>query len=258
VRIEDIDTPRVVCGADILILQQLHSLGMFWDDEVLYQSSRHAAYQDAFDHLLALKLIYPCGCSRREIADSVLGRHHELTDGERPYPGTCRLGLPPGRLAKSWRIRVQAGPQTFMDRFCGQQTQCLEQQVGDFVIRRADGLWAYQLAVVVDDGHQGITDIVRGQDLLSSTVRQQFLAQCLGLPAPRTLHVPVITDERGLKLSKQNGAAPVPRDKPLEVLQAAWVRLGFEPLVADTLEAFWPQALAHWDTRFHPGRLAPC
>jgi glutamyl-Q tRNA(Asp) synthetase len=145
-----------------------------------------------------------------------------------------------------------------MDRFCGQQTQCLEQQVGDFVIRRADGLWAYQLAVVVDDGHQGITDIVRGQDLLSSTVRQQFLAQCLGLPAPRTLHVPVITDERGLKLSKQNGAAPVPRDKPLEVLQAAWVRLGFEPLVADTLEAFWPQALAHWDTRFHPGRLAPC
>ena len=195
VRIEDLDTPRTVQGADQVILQQLEGLGMRWDREVVYQSHRLDLYQSAFDTLRAAGHVYPCGCTRREIADSVLRLTDPVAEHERPYPGTCRQGLATGRRALSWRLRVPEGVVEFADRWLGVQQQDVARAVGDFVLRRADGIWAYQLAVVVDDAAQGVTDIVRGKDLLSSTARQQLLAGLLKVPVPRVLHVPVVTDD---------------------------------------------------------------
>ena len=251
VRIEDIDTPRSVAGADKLILQQLSALGMTWDGDVWYQSERLAAYEHAFETLQAKGLVYPCGCTRREIADSVLAAHGRLPDGERPYPGTCRDGLAPGRKPKSWRFRVLPDTVRFHDRWCGDQAQCVAEQVGDFVVRRADGIWAYQLAVVVDDAEQGITDIVRGQDLLSSTARQRALAQALELPTPSVMHLPLVTDGQGLKLSKQNGAPAIDTNNPLKTLISAWQYLGLGDLSASNLEQFWREATARWAGHFY-------
>lgn len=257
VRIEDIDTPRTVAGADLVILQQLNALGMAWDGEIWYQSQRLNAYQAAFERLLAKGAVYPCACTRREIADSVLALHGEFPEGERPYPGTCRNGVKAGRNAKAWRFRVASGINRFTDRWCGPQSQDVEHQVGDFVIRRADGIWAYQLAVVVDDADQHITDIVRGQDLLSSTGRQHLLAQALDIVAPTVMHIPLVVDDRGLKLSKQNGAQAIDVANPLKTLLSAWQHLGLGELVVNTLEDFWRDATAHWAKRFFSGRLAP-
>lgn len=252
VRIEDVDAPRTVAGADRIILQQLTELGMHWDGEIWYQSDRHIAYEAAFNQLKAQGLVYPCGCTRREIADSVLAAHGEFPDGERPYPGTCRDGLKPGRSAKSWRFRVPAGMVRFTDRWCGPQSQDVAHQVGDFVVKRADGLWAYQLAVVVDDADQGVTDIVRGQDLLSSTARQQLLAQALDITPPAVMHIPLVVDERGLKLSKQNGAPAIDTANPLKTLLSAWEHLALGELSVSTLDGFWAQATARWAGRFYP------
>ena len=221
-RIEDLDTPRVVTGATDIILQQLYTLGMYWDGEVLHQSRRLNIYQAAFDTLLSLNSIYPCGCTRREIADSVSGTLESQLYGERPYPGTCRHGLPEGRQGLSWRFRVPEGVIAFKDRWLGRMEQNVGQAVGDFVIRRADGIWAYQLAVVVDDAAQGVTDVVRGEDLLSSTARQQVLASTLGYSVPSVLHIPLVMDKSGLKLSKQNNAAPLDLTRPMEILQKSW------------------------------------
>jgi len=161
-RIEDVDTPRVAPGADQIIMQQLQALGMRWDGEVVWQSERDAAYQRAWTRLREQGLLYPCACTRREIADSVLpGADDVGITGERPYPGTCRAGLPPGRAPRAWRVRIPAGVVSFTDRWLGEQTQDVALAVGDMIVRRADGLWAYQLAVVVDDADQGVTDIVR-------------------------------------------------------------------------------------------------
>lgn len=250
IRIEDIDTPRTVAGADKIILQQLQALGMHWQGDVWYQSKRSDAYTAAFEQLIAHDLVYPCGCTRREIADSVLHLHGHFPDGERPYPGTCREGLAPGRSAKSWRFRTPDGSLVFNDRWLGKQCQYVQQQVGDFVIRRADGIWAYQLAVVVDDAAQGVTDIVRGQDLLSSTGRQRVLADAMGLCAPSVMHVPLVTDERGLKLSKQNGAAAIDTTDPLKTLLCAWKHLGLGDLYATSVEQFWPLATERWSGQF--------
>ena len=252
VRIEDLDTERMVQGADQVILQQLRALGMSWDGEVLYQSARTKNYQAAFDGLQTLNRLYPCGCSRREIADSVLNRHGAFPEGERPYPGTCREGLAQGRTAKSWRVRVDDNEISFVDRWCGPQSQNVHQQVGDFVLRRADGHWAYQLAVVVDDAAQGITHIVRGQDLLSSTARQQWLAHVLGLDTPSVMHVPLVMDDNGVKLSKQNGALAVDTEDPMPVLQAAWRHLGFYDVQVSTPAQFYEQAVKQWASRFKP------
>jgi glutamyl-Q tRNA(Asp) synthetase len=246
VRIEDLDTPRTVPGAAELILQQLSGLGMQWDREVTYQSQRLSLYQQAFDTLLAAKQVYACGCTRREIADSVLSLPEASAHSERPYAGTCRAGAPVGRLAYSWRLRVPEGTVCFTDRWLGVQQQDVGRVVGDFVLKRADGIWSYQLAVVVDDAQQGVTDIVRGEDLLSSTARQQLLARLLGLSAPSMLHVPVIYDNRGLKLSKQNGAQALNQANPLGVLQQAWQALGFEKLVVSNIETFWSLATQIW------------
>lgn len=246
VRMEDLDSPRNVPEADQVILQQLQGLGMQWDGDVLYQSRRLSAYQQSYEALLSLTLVYPCGCTRREIADSVLHLQGHFPEGERPYPGTCRSGCPEGRQARSWRLRVPEGLTSFHDRWLGAVAQDVGQAVGDFVVRRADGVWAYQLAVVVDDAYQGVTHVVRGEDLLSSTARQLVLARLLGLPEPKYLHVPVVTDEAGQKLSKQNGATALDMRDPLGVLQRAWLALGFDPLPVGDISQFWSAAIPVW------------
>ncbi len=250
-RIEDVDTPRTVQGAADRIMDQLRALGLRWDGDVMWQSWRGPAYQQAFDDLAARGLIYGCGCTRREIADSQLRGGEAGADGERPYPGTCRQGLAPGRRARAWRVRVPSGTESFQDRWLGPQQQDVAQAVGDFTLRRADGLWAYQLAVVVDDGAQGVTDVVRGADLLSSTARQRVLARLLGLPVPRVMHVPLIVDpDSGMKLSKQNGAAALDTTQPLQTLGRAWRDLGFEGFDAADVPAFLAEATARWARRF--------
>ncbi len=254
-RIEDLDTPRVVSGATETIMQQLSALGMRWDGEVLHQSRRLSIYQSVFDSLLSLSLIYPCGCTRREIADSVLSGQAALLTGERPYPGTCRQGLPEGRQGLSWRFRVPEGVVTFKDRWLGAMEQDVARAVGDFVIKRADGVWAYQLAVVIDDAAQGITDVVRGEDLLSSTARQQVLAIALGYPVPSVLHIPLVVDKNGLKLSKQNNAAALDLTQPLEILQKSWELLGFERLKVINIDDFWAQATSVWVQRLSRANL---
>lgn len=246
VRIEDLDTPRIVTGASELILQQLSALGMRWDREITYQSQRLSLYQQAFDTLLAAQQVYACGCTRREIADSVLSLPEASAHSERPYAGTCRAGAPIGREAYSWRLWVPEVTVCLTDRWLGLQQQDVARVVGDFVLKRADGIWSYQLAVVVDDAQQGVTDIVRGEDLLGSTARQQLLARLLGLSAPSVLHVPVIYDNRGLKLSKQNGAKGINLSNPLGVLQQAWQALGFQKLAATNIETFWSRATQIW------------
>jgi glutamyl-Q tRNA(Asp) synthetase len=243
---EDLDSPRNVVGADQFILQQLQALEMRWDGEVLYQSRRLCAYQQSYSALLSLNLVYSCSCTRREIADSALRTQGPLADGERPYPGNCRSGHSEGRQALSWRLRVPQGQTSFEDRWLGSMVQEVGRVVGDFVLRRADGIWAYQLAVVVDDAHQGVTHVVRGEDLLSSTARQVLLFNLLGLSPPKYLHVPVVMDETGQKLSKQNGAAALDMRDPLGVLQRAWVDLGFNPLPAKDVSGFWSAAISVW------------
>jgi glutamyl-Q tRNA(Asp) synthetase len=225
VRIEDLDGPRCVRGADQLILQQLAAFGLLPDAPPLYQSQRGTLYQAALERLLAADLAYPCGCSRRDIALAhvALGqprsRHQELV-----YPGTCREGLH-GQRARAWRLRC-SGTQgdtviTWHDRRLGAQTQNLTQQVGDFVLLRADGLWSYQLGVVVDDAAQGVSAVVRGQDLADNTARQIWLQRCLALATPQYLHVPLVLGADGEKLSKQNGAQALSLAQPLTTLAAA-------------------------------------
>ena len=204
VRIEDLDAPRSHAGAAAQILRTLEGFGLEWDGEVLYQSAHAERYAAALARLAGHT--YACGCSRREIADSSLGL---AADGAQIYPGTCRGGLPPGRPPRAVRVRTGGGPIEFADRAQGRQRQDVEREVGDFVLLRADGRFAYQLAVVVDDAEQGITDVVRGADLLDSTARQVCLQRLLGYPQPRYLHVPAAVNAAGEKLSKQTGAEPV-------------------------------------------------
>ncbi len=246
VRIEDLDTPRMAPGSSQTILNQLAVLGMHWDADPWYQSERLPAYQSAFEALRLKGVVYPCGCTRKEIADSVLRQQGHFPDGERPYPGTCRHGMPPGRTAMSWRLRVEPGVLTFEDRLLGPQHQDVARAVGDFVLRRADGIWAYQLAVVVDDAAQGVTDIVRGADLLGSTARQRLLAGLLGFSAPSVMHVPLVVGADGQKLSKQNGAPSLDMRSPLAVLKRAWVRLGFDEFDANRMDLFWSRATRIW------------
>jgi glutamyl-Q tRNA(Asp) synthetase len=247
VRIEDIDEGRAVPGAAEGMLALLHALGMDSDREVVWQSRRKDLYQAAFDQLA--RHAYPCGCNRREIVDSRLGI---APDGAAIYPGTCREGLAPGRTTRSLRLRVPeqgADIITFTDRFAGTVSQRLASESGDFVLKRADGYWAYQLAVVVDDAEQGVTDIVRGADLLDSTPRQIYLQRLLGVPAPRYLHVPVLRNASGEKLSKQTGALAVqPGDETAAVaaLLDAGRFLGLRIAQADSLAGFWQAAIPAW------------
>src|SRR5690606_7498246 len=236
-RIEDIDTPRVMPGADRYIMQQLHTLGMAWDEDPVWQSHRLSLYQDAFDTLFRLGRVYGCACTRQELPP------------EGAYPGTCRHGLPEGRRPRAWRFRVPPGTERYTDRWYGPQRQDVSCEAGDFIIKRADGLWAYQLAVVVDDGGQHISHIVRGADLLESTARQRVLARALGLRYPAVMHVPLLCDERGRKLSKQNHAAAMDLRDPVRTLNKAWQALGFEALSASDCAAFWREAVPRWAAR---------
>lgn len=244
VRIEDIDEGRTVPGAAEDILACLQGFGMQWDGEVVWQSRRKALYQAAMDRLG--NHVYPCGCTRREIADSRIG---VASDGAAVYPGTCRNGLAPGKVPRAFRLRVPDCDDSvisFEDRGAGHVTQRLATEVGDFVLKRADGFWAYQLAVVVDDADQGVTHVVRGADLLDSTPRQIYLQQLLGVPTPSYMHVPVVTNAAGEKLSKQTGATALDMGRPLEELITAARFLRIDVAHAASVEQFWNQAVAAW------------
>ena len=248
-RIEDIDYPRCVNGADTDILRTLALLGLHPDEPPVWQSRRETLYADALRRLDATGHLYPCGCSRKEIADSLVHvRERHQTLG---YPGTCRHGLH-GKLPRAWRVRVPDGTAAiicFDDRWQGRQCQNLETELGDFVLRRADGLWAYQLAVVVDDAAQAITHIVRGADLLDSTPRQIHLQHLLGMPTPAYLHVPVVVNAAGEKLSKQSGAQALDTTTPLATLRQAGAHLGIVNGEA-TIEAWLAAATAQWASRW--------
>jgi glutamyl-Q tRNA(Asp) synthetase len=250
-RIEDIDEPRTVSGAAETMCDTLAALGMHADGKVIWQSQRKARYEAAFNQLG--ENVYPCGCSRKEIADS---RVTLAADGAVIYPGTCRNGLAPGRTPRAWRVRVPAATDPhaliqFNDRWQGLISENLPEHVGDFVLKRADGFWAYQLAVVVDDAEQGVTDIVRGADLLESTPRQIYLQRLLGLSTPRSLHVPAVVNDRGEKLSKQTGAQPLDVGSPIKALMEAAVHLGLALSRApSSVDEFWALAIPAWRQRF--------
>jgi glutamyl-Q tRNA(Asp) synthetase len=235
-RIEDLDAPRAQPGAADDILRVLERLGFTWDGPVLYQSLRGARYEAALQKLQAST--YWCGCTRREIADSAL----ELAaDGAQIYPRTCRAGLPAGKSARSLRLDVGRHTVLFADRVQGRREQDLAREVGDFVLYRADGQVAYQLAVVVDDAEQGVTDVVRGADLIDSTARQIHLQRLLGYRQPRYLHVPVAVNANGEKLSKQTGARAIDPARRDELLPRVLAFLG-QRATADLDEA-----VADWD-----------
>jgi glutamyl-Q tRNA(Asp) synthetase len=245
-RIEDVDTPRTVPGASDSILRDLERHGFSWHGPVIYQSQRQDAYAAALAQLREQGAVFPCACSRKEIADSASG--HSV-DGAAIYPGACRNGLPSGRSARAWRLRVDTARIAFTDAVQGQQQQDLARDVGDFVLLRADGLFAYQLAVVVDDAWQGITDIVRGADLLDSTARQIWLQQRLGLPTPRYAHLPIATNAAGEKLSKQTLAPALDAAHAAANLHAALAFLGQRPppeLARFSVGEVWAWAEAHW------------
>ena len=274
VRIEDIDTSRTVPGAADDILHTLEVFGLHWDEEIVYQSRRTEAYEATFQRLKDIGAVYPCACTRKEIADSAL---HGI---EGPvYPGTCRDGIAVGKQAGAWRVRTELTPSPLMgegwgkgesimnplspspsptrgegniifnDSLQGHITQHLENDIGDFIVKRADGLFAYQLAVVVDDATQGITDVVRGADLLYSTPRQINLQRLLGLPTPAYMHLPVAVNEKGEKLSKQTLAQPVERHDAVAMIYAALTVLLQQPpkeFQHSDLSALWNWAISNW------------
>ena len=255
-RIEDVDTPRNVPGAADEILATLEGLGFEWDGDVVWQSQRFDAYQALLDRLRLDGHLYPCACSRREIAGSAGALS---VDGGRVYPGTCRGGLPPGRKARAWRLRVPDAVIGCDDRVQGRVEQNLERAVGDCVLRRADGLFAYQLAVVADDAEAGVTDVVRGADLIDSTPRQIWLQQCLGVATPRYAHLPVVTNPAGEKWSKQTLAPAIAPADGVALLVRAMRFLGQsvpEEAAGLSLPDFWSWARAHWSMAAVPRRRA--
>jgi glutamyl-Q tRNA(Asp) synthetase len=270
IRIEDVDGPRCISGADKAILQQLQQCGLRWDGEVIYQSHRSQLYHQAIDRLMAQGLVYPCGCSRKEIEENqtLLGLNLERHKAA-VYPGTCREGLQ-GKTARAWRFNVQKWSAmrgspwvNWTDRRLGEQTQNVQAEVGDFVLKRADGLWAYQLAVVVDDASQHISHVVRGEDLTDNTARQLLLQEALGLQHPHYLHTPLVLGANGEKLSKQNAAKALDLSSAKAIglaMQTAASALGLStPKQADDDDAglqatldTWTQDWAHKYTAIRP------
>jgi glutamyl-Q tRNA(Asp) synthetase len=244
VRMEDLDRPRCEPGAADAILRQLETYGLAWDGAVLVQSRRDDAYAEALDALKESGAAYPCACTRSQLAQAPRNR-----EGEIIYPGTCRKGLPAGAVARAWRVRVPDVSTRFHDRLHGDLQQSLAHDVGDFIVRRADGLFAYQLAVVVDDAFQSVTHVVRGADLLWNTPRQIYLQTLLGLPTPSYAHVPLITNAAGQKLSKQTQAPALPGTGRSAVLAQALVALGHPPpaeLAGAEPAELLAWAVAHW------------
>ena len=256
-RIEDVDEPRSRAGAADAIVRALVRHGFRWDGEIVRQSKRTLSYGNALEALVAKGHAYRCACTRRELENGALS-----STGERVYPGTCRDGIDLSRSARAeraWRVRVGDSTIAFVDRLQGAQAQDLARDVGDFVVKRADGLFAYQLAVVVDDAAQAITDVVRGADLLSSTPRQIHLQQLLDLPSPTYLHIPIAVNAAGEKLSKQTRALALP-DDALSALLAAWRFLDQPqpPHAPANVATFWTHAIANWTpSRLPPVRMLP-
>jgi len=250
VRIEDADFTRHLPDAGQRILRQLADCGLHPDRPPTWQSQRTDLYQQALDTLIQVGQAYPCACSRSEILSVLAQRGRLLERGQEPvYPGTCLAGLN-GRAARAWRVRLpdDAGQALcWNDRRLGARAQVLSREVGDFVLKRADGAWAYQLAVVVDDAAQGVTDVVRGEDLAASTARQIALQRLLGLPTPRYLHTPLVRDARGEKLSKHLGAQAF--EGGIDSTRAALRVLGLE-LQAGTLPELLAQAVQAWRARW--------
>ncbi|MCU7931951.1 MAG: tRNA glutamyl-Q(34) synthetase GluQRS [Candidatus Thiodiazotropha sp. (ex Codakia rugifera)] len=243
VRIEDLDRTREIDGATQLILGTLEKFGFHWDGEITYQSRRTEAYAAAVEKLTKRQLAYPCTCTRKEISErAVNGAEGAI------YPGTCRHGLAEGREGRSIRILTSEQIINITDTIQGPLTQQIDREIGDFIIRRADGYHAYQLAVVIDDAWQGITHIVRGADLLSSTPRQVFLQKLLRLSQPIYTHLPLVVDNQGRKLSKQHRDAPVDPKQPMDaLLQAlAFLHQPLPPQRPGSLDEFWQWATAHW------------
>jgi glutamyl-Q tRNA(Asp) synthetase len=254
-RMEDVDTPRCSTAAASEILRALEACGFAWDGEIVWQSRRSEAYAAALERLKAAGRVFPCACTRRELADSAIA-----PDGAAIYPGTCREGLAPGRTARAWRLRAGDAMVSFDDAIQGRIVSDLARDAGDFILLRADGLFAYQLAVVVDDAETGITHVVRGADLLASTSRQIFLQQCLGLATPEYAHLPVVVNAAGEKLSKQTRAAPVDISRPGPALFAALGFLGQRPpaeLSAAPVSELWAWAMANWRLADVPRGPAP-
>jgi glutamyl-Q tRNA(Asp) synthetase len=245
VRIEDLDPPRIMPGAADDILRTLEACALRWDGPVVRQSSRADAYHAALHALRAAGHVYPCACSRREIADSgVTGIEGYV------YPGTCRDGIAPDRRGRAWRVRTQGASIRFTDALQGMLEHDLANQIGDFVIYRSDRVFAYQLAVVIDDAEQGMTDVVRGADLLDSTPRQIHLQRLLGLPMPRYTHFPVAVNARGEKLSKQTLAPAITGEQVAPSLVAALRFLGQHTprhLELEPPEAICRWAIENWD-----------
>lgn len=252
VRIEDLDPPREVADAADDILRSLEAFGMTWDGPVVYQSRRGNFHDTVIDTLILQQQVYGCACTRKQISDSAL-----QTESGTIYPGTCRRGLPHGRTARALRVKVDRREVSFEDRLQGTFRQRLDRDVGDFVIRRADQLVAYQLAVVADDHEQGVNRVVRGADLLQSTPRQIYLQRLLGMHTPTYLHLPVATDPRGEKLSKQTHAQPVmPDDRNrtiVDVLRFLNQELPDSPDDA-TADELWQWAIDHWDISAIPAQ----
>jgi glutamyl-Q tRNA(Asp) synthetase len=243
-RIEDIDPPREIAGSATRIINDLERLGMLSDEPVLYQSSRLDAYQHAINRLIQKGLAYPCACSRKDLPDSGI------------YPGTCRHGIADGKEPRSIRLNVESSgaDYSFTDRLQGPVTQAMEARGGDFVIRRADGLFAYQLAVVVDDHRQGVTQVVRGADLLDSTTWQICLQKALGFPTPEYMHLPVALSADGKKLGKRFQTDPVSNLDPAGVITQALRFLGHNPPNGISLTGLWDWALNNWNSDHIPRR----
>jgi glutamyl-Q tRNA(Asp) synthetase len=247
-----VDRPRCVAGADQVILRQLAACGLVPDEAPVWQSQRQPLYQSALDRLVTSHRAYPCACSRQDIEQALAAQGRpRARHGELVYPGTCRAGLG-GRAARAWRFRTAPGIVQWDDRRLGPQQQDVEHEVGDFVLKRADGMWAYQLAVVVDDAEQGITQVVRGKDLADNTARQIQLQQALRVATPGYLHTPLVLGADGEKLSKQNGALPIDTGQPLKVLNGAAAVLGL-PAHAGPMA----HALAAWQRQWRDSYNLP-
>lgn len=247
-RIEDIDAPREVAGASDEIIQALANFGFQWDGDITYQSQHSEHYLEALESLSEKGLLYPCACSRKEISKI-----------SKPgiYPGTCRGGLPAGRQARSWRVWIPSGTIEFNDAILGPCQFAVEQEIGDFILKRADGLFAYQLAVAVDDGLQGITQVVRGNDLLDSTPRQIYLQQVLGYTSPEYAHHPLVIDGHGEKLSKQRQAPALDNRHISADLYRALAFLGHRPptsLINADKDSLWQWAFENWSLNKLAGR----
>lgn len=253
VRMEDLDTLRVMPGAADDILRTLERFGLTWDGEVVFQSARIALYEAALEDLLGKKKVYACACSRSDLVRSASAPSRANHAPPRVYPGKCRSGLPPGKAARALRFRVPSGVFTFEDLALGPVSQDVETTVGDFVVKRADGPFAYQLAVVVDDAAQGVTEVVRGADLLDSTARQITLQAALDLPTPSYAHLPLVLGPDGKKLCKRDGALP------LETLDEARLRVSLafalSALGQDPVEGSPREMLEQARRRFDPSRI---